>query len=97
MTERRPTRNRPVTTTDTGDALTAEEERALRARHGWRIPDDLPLPKKGAGHATLEKKLRELELRAFEASGRIDELRASVADDESAEATKKKIISRLKD
>ena len=54
------------------------EENVARMRNGLAGSDDLVLTQKGAGNADVMAKLRAIELRAFEESGRLDELRQEV-------------------
>ena len=90
-----------TTVTKTRDAagIEATEEKVVRMRHGFRAPDDLELAQVGQDNPDIAARLREIELRALEMSGRMDELRAEVGlEDEDADvdvATKDKIVSRL--
>lgn len=98
MAERKKGRGQRVRTVeaDRGPPIEANSERAIRMRHGLRFPADAPLPNKAEGNAELMEKLRAIELRALEKSGRLAELRAEVDADVEGEATKSKIIDRLK-
>ena len=97
-----PSAGRTTTVETTSKTLEAEQERAVRMRYGFALPDDLPLPQKGEGHPDVAAQLLAIELRAFEASGRYAELAAEVGvdlDDPKqavGQAVKKKIIDRLK-
>jgi len=73
--------------------MEAEEEKLLRMMRGWQAPDGLELEWKGEGHPDTLAKLREMEARAFAASGRIDELRREARAESNP--TKDKIVSRL--
>lgn len=86
-----------VTETRTQTGIEAEEEQVVRMRHGFQAPDDLVLEQVGQANPDVAAKLREIELRALEMSGRLDELRAEVGlDEETVDgATKQKIIDRL--
>jgi hypothetical protein len=53
-----------------GAGLEAEEEKVVRMRYGLPASDDTPLPQKGEGHPDVLAKLREIERRAFEMTGR---------------------------
>ena len=59
--------------------------------------DDLPLGRVGQHHPATRAKLDEIEARAFERSGRLDEMRreAGLPVAKTDKATKEKIISRL--
>jgi hypothetical protein len=80
--------------------LEAEEERQLRMRYGLMVSDDHPLEQKGEGNAAVMAKLREIEQRAFEKSGRLAKMRAEAGVDEPAvigsSTTKQKIVDKLK-
>lgn len=69
---------RAAATTTVSAELLAREEKVLRMRHGYALPDDLPLEQIGQEHAETQAKLREIELRALQMSGRLDELRREV-------------------
>lgn len=69
------------------------EEKVVRMRKGWGGPDDLELEQVGSEHEATRAKLREIELRALEMSGRMDELRREAGVGNSP--TKQKIIDRL--
>jgi len=87
-----------VTETRTTTGIEPAEEKVVRMRHGFRAPDDLVLEQVGQDNPDVAAKLREIELRALEMSGRLDELRAEVgleAGDEADPATKGKIIDKL--
>ena len=77
--------------------LDPAEERLLRMKEGQSIEDDLPLQQMGLGHADTMARLREIELEAFMATNRVEELRseAGVTAEASDGPTKNKIISRL--
>lgn len=66
-------------------------------REGRTVSDDHPLQQMGGGHADTMAKLREMELEAFMATNRVDELRseAGVIAETADGPTKSKIISRL--
>lgn len=85
--------------TQTETRIEADEEKALRMHHGWAAPDDLPLEQVGQENPDLAEKLRAIELRALEMSGRLDELReeAGLEGPDSDPSTKEKIIDRLSD
>lgn len=68
----------------------------IRMLHGFRYPAELPLSQKGTEHPELIEKLRAIELRALEKSGRLERLRSEAEEDERAEATKAKIVDALK-
>lgn len=89
-----------VVTEETRSAgIDAAEEKVVRMRHGFGAPDDLVLEQVGQDNPDIAARLREIELRALEMSGRMDELRAEVGlEDEDAAVdvpTKDKIVSRL--
>jgi hypothetical protein len=97
MAERQRRGKRPVTTTRKDAApLDPEEERVVRARHGYRLPDDVPLGSKAGGNDAVAAQLREIERKAFEQSGRLAAMKAEAEADEQAEAKKAKIVSGLK-
>ena len=97
MAERQRRGKKPVTTTRNDEAtLDPEEERTVRMRHGYHLPDDVPLGSKAAGNAELEAQLREMERKAFEQSGRLAQMKAEADAEEKAEAKKAKIVSGLK-
>lgn len=86
-------------------ALEPIEEKVLRIRQGVAASPDHRLERVGQDHPALREKLWEIELRALERSGRLEELReegnaASVDTAASVNAksgsTKAKIIARLK-
>ena len=79
------------------DVLDPSEERLLRMKEGRSISDDHPLQQMGVGHADTMAKLREMELEAFMATNRVEELRseAGVTAETADGPTKSKIISRL--
>jgi len=64
---------------------------------GQTVSDDQPLQQMGVGHADTMAKLREMELEAFMATNRVDDLRkeAGVVAETADSETKSKIISRL--
>lgn len=66
-------------------------------RHGLRVPGDMPLPSKAEGMPEVMEKLRALELRALEKSGRLSQLRAEAEAAEAAESVKDKIVDALSD
>lgn len=83
--------------TETQEALSAHEEKALRMRHGFALPDTDPLPRVGQDRPDVAKKLLELELRALEKSGRLDQLRREAGVEvDAGQVAKQKIISGLK-
>lgn len=86
-----------VTETRTESGIEPAEEKVLRMRHGFRAPDDLELEQVGQDNPDVAAKLREIELRALEMSGRLDELRAEVGLDSEApdSSVKGKIIDSL--
>ena len=86
-----------VTETRSTTGIDPAEEKVLRMRHGFRAPDDLELEQVGQDNPDVAAKLREIELRALEMSGRLDELRAEVGLDEpeSDPSVKGKIIDGL--
>lgn len=97
MAERQRRGKRPVTTTRNEDpTLDPEEERVVRMRHGYRRPDDAPLPQKAEGDPELQAKLREIERQAFEASGRAEKMKEEAEAEAKADAKKQKIVDRLK-
>ena|GEM_PF-5050669 len=77
--------------------LDPAEERLLRMKEGQNIEDDLPLEQKGVGHPDTMARLREIELEAFMATNRVEEMRreAGISAESSDSPTKSKIISRL--
>ncbi len=81
-----------TTTVGTGVGLTAEEERAIRMRFGLAGDDDLELGDKAGGNADVMAKLKEIERRAFEMTGR-----SPAAGGATLKKTKAKIVSALKD
>lgn len=86
-----------VTETRTQTGIEAAEEKVIRMHHGYSAPDDLRLEQVGQDNPDIAAKLREIELRALEMSGRLDELRAEVGleNDAADGSTKNKIIDRL--
>lgn len=66
-------------------------------RRGLTVPDDMPLERIGQQHPATRAKLLELEERAFERSGRLDELRreAGLPSTKTDTAKKAKIIFKL--
>lgn len=82
--------SKTTTTTVETTGLTAEEERAIRMRFGLAGDDDLVLPDKAHGNADIMAKLKEIEARAFAATGR------SPLDNGGTAKTKAKIVSALK-
>lgn len=87
-----------VTETRTSTGIEPAEERALRMRHGFGVSDDFELEQVGQDNPDVAAKLREIELRALEMSGRLDELRAEVgleADEDGDPDVKGKIIDKL--
>lgn len=76
-----------TTTVGTNAGLTAEEERALRMRFGLAGTDDLELGDKSGGNADVLAKLKEIERRAFEMTGRSP----------ASGKTKSKIVSALRE
>lgn len=64
-------------------------------RHGLGASDDMELGRVGEEHPATRAKLRELELRALERSGRLEQLRKEAGLPEASQGTKQKIISRL--
>ena len=81
------------------DVLDPTEERLLRMKEGQTVADDQPLQQMGVGHADTMAKLRELELEAFVATDRVEELRrgAGVTTEAADPQMKNKIIGRLSD
>lgn len=66
-------------------------------RKGQTVPDDMPLERVGQQHPATRLKLMEIEARAFERSGRLDELRreAGLPATKTDVAKKEKIIGKL--
>ncbi len=66
-------------------------------RKGQTVPDDMPLERIGQSHPATRAKLMEIEARAFERSGRLDELRraAGLPATKTDAAKKEKIIGKL--
>ncbi len=91
------TKTAVVTETRTKSGIEASEEKVVRMHHGYQAPDDLKLEQVGQDNPDIAARLREIELRAFEMSGRMDELRAEVGLDSDTPdgSTKGKIIDRL--
>ncbi len=86
-----------VTETRTQTKIGADEEKVVRMRQGYMAPDNLELEQVGQGSPDIAAQLREIELRALEMSGRLDELRAEVGLENPAadSSTKNKIIDQL--
>lgn len=85
-------------TTETRTKVDAVEEKVVRMRHGFPVPDDLELEQKGQGHEDVRQQLLAIERMAFEKSGRLEELRREAGLDDDPEAdpdTKKKIVAGL--
>lgn len=85
-------------TTETVAGIAATEEKVVRMRHGFPAPDELELEQVGQDNEAVRQQLLAIERRAFEQSGRLDELRqeAALEDEGDADAaTKQKIIDRL--
>ena len=88
----------------TGEALSSTEENLVRMRHGLAVGLDTPLPS-NAVTAALKQKLLEIELRAYEATGRAELSRAPAMQRVPAEGepdaprrtAKDRIIARLRD
>ena len=78
--------------------LTAEEEKVLTMRKGYRVRDEHPLGQVGQRWPDVAAKLRAIELRALEKSGRLEELRAEAGLEAAPTdaSAKSKIIDRLK-
>ena len=85
------------TQTRTKTGIDATEEKVVRMRRGYPVSDDFALSQVGQDNPEVAAKLREIELRALEMSGRLDELRAEVGlESPRTDADKKqKIIQRL--
>ena len=83
--------------TETGESLPAFEEKVVRMRQGYALPDGEKLGRVGQDRPDVAKQLLEMEMRAFEKSGRLAKLRqeAGVEGAEGA-ASKAKIIAGLK-
>jgi len=96
MTERKGA-SRSKTVTRESETIDPEAERVVRMRHGLRVPADMPLPSKAEGLPEVMKKLREMELRALEKSGRLEALRAEADAAEGADRVKDKIVDALSD
>ncbi|HJL40385.1 MAG TPA: hypothetical protein RMG48_03710 [Myxococcales bacterium LLY-WYZ-16_1] len=94
MAARRPKGAPQVRTQD--ETLDPVEEHVVRMRHGYRLPDDVPLGTKDGGRADVAEQLRQMELQALAESGRLEALRERAEAEEAAEATKTKIVERLK-
>ena len=65
---------------------------------GKAAPDDLELEMRGRDQPEVWAKLREIENRAFEKSGRLAAMKKRAAEEEAAEAkagVKAKIVDRL--
>ncbi|MCK6547499.1 hypothetical protein L6R52_16745 [Myxococcota bacterium] len=79
------------------ESLSPIEEKVVRMRRGIAAPDDLELGQVGQSHAKTRALLLEIEARAFERSGRLDELRREAGLEPQATdgATKDKIIANL--
>lgn len=78
--------------------LDAEEEKVLRMSRGLGGKDDLELEMRGKNDPEVWAKLREIENRAFQQSGRIAAMKKRAADEEAAEegaGVKAKIVDRL--
>ena len=85
--------------TKTVTRIAAAEEKVLRMRHGWMAPDTLKLEPVAGDDPELAARLREIELKAYRKSGRLDELRRDVGLEERPESdveTREKIIERLR-
>ncbi|MBI2376910.1 MAG: hypothetical protein HYV07_23120 [Deltaproteobacteria bacterium] len=87
------------TTTTTTTRLDVTEEKVVRMLKGARAPDDLVLEFQGRDNVDLWKRLREIENRAFEKSGRLAKMKAEAEAEEAAEANpvKAKIIEKLQE
>jgi len=72
--------------------LTSAEEAVLRMHHGISVNPDAQLATNGVND-DLMAQLREMELKAFEATGRIDDLDDVPTDDNSKTAS---IVDKLK-
>ena len=94
MTERKGA-SRSKTVTRESETIDPEAERVVRMRHGLRVPPDMPLPSKADGLPEVMQKLREMELRALEKSGRLEALAAEADAAEASERVKEKIVDAL--
>ena len=77
-----------------GKELSSLEEAVVRMHHGVSVKADAKLPTNGVND-DLMRKLLEMEVRAFEKSGRIDELDDVPDDARPANAATKKIVAEL--
>lgn len=79
-----------------GQRLTSLEEAVVRMHHGVSVKPEAKLPTNGVS-AELMQKLLEMEVRAFEETGRIDELDDIPAGARgSTNESTQRIVSELK-
>lgn len=64
-------------------------------RHGYRLPDDAPLPSKAEGNAQLAAALLQLEQEAFEKSGRLQRMKDEADAELAADAKRQKIVDQI--
>lgn len=77
--------------------LTPLEEKVLRMRQGVSGPANLALSRVGQDRPEIAAQLQEMELRALQMSGRLEELRTETEEQADTDSdTKNKIIDRLK-
>jgi hypothetical protein len=112
MTTRRPappkaSRESPERIREPSGRLDPDEEKVIRMRRGLIASDDQPLEFMGRGHPDTLARLREIEHRAFEKSGRLAALKKEAGLDqddldeedepEAQDETKEKIVAALKE
>ncbi|MEW5852415.1 MAG: hypothetical protein AB2A00_26745 [Myxococcota bacterium] len=78
-----------------GQTLTSKEENTLRMHFGLDAGLHQPLPT-NAINAALRQQLLEIELRAYEATGRYKQRDEDDEDESTARSPKDKIISQLR-
>lgn len=93
-TTTRETRRVQSLETKEGHLLTSLEEAVVRMHHGVSLRPEARLPTNGVSDEVMAQ-LLEMEVRAFEATGRIDEL-DDVPDGAEDNARTRRIIGELK-
>jgi hypothetical protein len=84
--------------TESGESMSAFEEKVVRMRQGYALPDGEKLGRVGQDRPDIAKQLLEMEQRAFEKSGRLAKLRQEAAGETGEGAVAKaKIIAGLKE
>ncbi len=77
-----------------GRELSSVEEAVVRMHHGVSVKPDAKLPTNGVND-DLMRKLLEMEVRAFEKSGRMDELEDIPDDARATNEATRRIVAEL--